>query len=271
MLPVWEPRSPSLFSNRASSASPTIKIYRPMILSGPEFVSFLFSKRIETFNFTDCSLKFWELPESTEDIFSIFTPADIRRTRDAALSNLETLLLAVTSRLIILKNHPSFPDPELAPERDALNCIRILTRLLPFIYEAGHLEEWEETFFWSRRKKKTRQAQVAAEVLFDEDEQSQIRSPERDYEDVKPLAEELIDALLDLLFYTGFTIPKLAATKSKVTQAIWQSGVGCNNAMVSSRDMENNRYEVLRLLLTLTSKSMYMPPSECHFSMFVAP
>ncbi|KAN0078733.1 High-temperature-induced dauer-formation domain containing protein [Elaphomyces granulatus] len=205
--------------------------------------------------------RFWELPESTEDIFSIFTPADIRRTRDVALSNLETLLLAVTSRLIILKNHPSFPDPELAPERDALNCIRILTRLLPFIYEAGHLEEWEETFFWSRRKKKTRQAQVAAEVLFDEDEQSQIRSPERDYEDVKPLAEELIDALLDLLFYTGFTIPKLAATKSKVTQAIWQSGVGCNSAMVSSRDMENNRYEVLRLLLTLTSKSMYMPPT----------
>lgn len=219
--------------------------------------------------------KFWELPESTEDIFSIFTPADIRRTRDAALSNLETLLLAVTSRLIILKNHPSFPDPELAPERDALNCIRILTRLLPFIYEAAHLEEWEESFFWSRRKKRTRQAQVAAEVLFDEarggDEQSQIHSLERDYEDVKPLAEELIDALLDLLFYTGFTIPKLAATKSKVTQAIWQSGVGCNSAMVSSRDMENNRYEVLRLLLTLTSKSMYMPPSKFDFSMFVTP
>jgi hypothetical protein len=76
------------------------------------------------------------LPESTEDVFSLFSPADIRRARDNNLANLETLILAVTSRLIVLRNHPSFPDPELAPERDALNCIRVLTRLLPFLYVA---------------------------------------------------------------------------------------------------------------------------------------
>jgi len=45
---------------------------------------------------------FWELPESSEDVFSLFAPADIRRTRDRALENLETLILAVTSRLFIL-------------------------------------------------------------------------------------------------------------------------------------------------------------------------
>ncbi|KAL2220201.1 proteins containing regions of low-complexity [Thermoascus aurantiacus ATCC 26904] len=207
--------------------------------------------------------RFWELPESTEDVFSLFTAADIRRTRDTAFSNFETLILAVTSRLIVLKNHPSFPDPELAPDRDALNCIRILTRLLPFIYEAEHLEEWEERFFWARRKKKTRQAQIASEVLFDQaqgdEQQAQTQRRESDYEDVKPLAEELIDTLIDLLFYAGFTIPKLPAAKGKVTYAIWQSGVGCNSAMASNREMENNRCEVLRLLLTLTGKAIYMP------------
>lgn len=207
-------------------------------------------------------MKFWELPESTEDVFSLFTPADIRRTRDNALSNFETLLLAVTSRLIILKNHPSFPDPDLAPDRDALNCIRILTRLLPFVYEAEHLEGWEEKFFWTRRKKKTRQAQLASEVMFDEAraEEQQDRSPrEDDFEDMKPLAEELIDTLLDLLFYTNFTIPKLSTAKGKVSYSIWQSGVGCNSSMGSNRDLENNRCEILRLLLTMTSKAMYMP------------
>lgn len=212
------------------------------------------------------SPKFWELPESTEDVFSLFTAADIRRTRDTAFSNFETLILAVTSRLIVLKNHPSFPDPELAPDRDALNCIRILTRLLPFIYEAEHLEEWEERFFWARRKKKTRQAQIASEVLFDQaqgdEQQAQTQRRESDYEDVKPLAEELIDTLIDLLFYAGFTIPKLPAAKGKVTYAIWQSGVGCNSAMASNREMENNRCEVLRLLLTLTGKAIYMPLSK---------
>jgi hypothetical protein len=164
-----------------------------------------------------------------------------------------------------LKNHPSFPDPELAPDRDALNCIRILTRILPFIYEADDLEAWEEQFFWAPRKRRTRQAQVAAEILFDEahaeNEDSLPQPRVDDREDVKPLAEELIDTLLDLLFYTGFTIPKLSTSEAKVSYAIWQSGVGCNTAMVSTKEYENNRMEILRLLLTLTGKSMYMSPS----------
>ncbi|KAJ5381871.1 Nuclear pore complex component [Penicillium cataractarum] len=206
--------------------------------------------------------RFWELPESTEDVFSLFTPADIRRTRDHALSNFETLLLSVSSRLIVLKNHPSFPDPDLAPERDVLNCIRILTRLLPFVYEAEHLEDWEEKFFWARRRKKTRQAQIAGEVLFDEaqpDQQDGLSPRAEEYEDVKPLAEELIDTLLDLLFFADFTIPVLPTAKSKISYSIWQSGVGCNTAMGSNKTLENNRCEVLRLLLTMTGKAMYLP------------
>jgi len=110
---------------------------------------------------------FWELPESADDVFSLFSPTDIRRTRDNALNNLETLLLAVSSKLITLRNHPSFPDPEIAPERDALNCIRILTRIIPYIYEVDHLEQWEEKFFWTVRRKRTRKEKIKNEVLFD--------------------------------------------------------------------------------------------------------
>jgi hypothetical protein len=161
----------------------------------------------------------------------------------------------------VLKSHPSFPDPELAPDRDALNCVRILTRILPFVYEAEHLEDWEDKFFWGRRRKKTREAQVATEVLFDEAQPEDRRpSPQlNDYEDVKPLAEELIDTLLDLLFYTDFTIPRLPTAKNKISYSIWQSGVGCNMSMGSNKELENNRCEILRLLLTLTGKAMYMP------------
>ncbi|KAJ6186038.1 Nuclear pore complex component [Penicillium mononematosum] len=207
--------------------------------------------------------RFWELPESTEDVFSLFTPADIRRTRDHALHNFQTLLLAVTSRLTVLKNHPSFPDPDLAPERDVLNCIRILTRLLPYVYEAEHLEQWEDNFFWARRRRRTRQSQIAGEVLFDEaqpEDNQEATSPRaEDYEDVKPLAEELIDTLVDLLFFADFTIPRLPTVKSKVSFSIWQSGVGCNTAMGSNKTFESNRCEILRLMLTLTGKAMYLP------------
>ncbi|KAL2873950.1 hypothetical protein SGCOL_010921 [Colletotrichum sp. CLE4] len=203
---------------------------------------------------------FWELPESSEDIFSLFAPADIRRTRDKALENLETLILALTSRLFILRHHPSFPDPEIAPERDALNCVRVLTRILPFIYEADNLQSWEERFFWGARRKRTRQSAIAAEVLFDGAQEGQRppKNENEDFEDAKPLAEELIDTLIDLLFFSDLTLPRQPSGRPKVSYAIWQSGVGCNTSVATTKEFESNRSEILRLLLTMTSQSMYM-------------
>ncbi|KAK2056164.1 high-temperature-induced dauer-formation protein [Colletotrichum caudatum] len=206
---------------------------------------------------------FWELPESSEDIFSLFAPADIRRTRDKAIENLETLILALTSRLFILRHHPSFPDPEIAPERDALNCIRVLTRILPFVYEAENLQSWEEVFFWGARRKRTRQSAIANEVLFDgaQDGQRPPKNDVEEFEDAKPLAEELIDTLVDLMFFSDLTLPRQLPGRPKVTYAIWQSGVGCNTVVATTKEYENNRSEILRLLLTMTSQSMYMSPN----------
>lgn len=149
-----------------------------------------------------------------------------------------------------------------------LNCIRVLTRILPYVYEADHLSEWEEKFFWTTRRRKTRKVQLAGEVLFDGSEvrgdneagdETPTNGDQAEYEDAKPLAEELIDTLTDLLFYIGFTLPNLPTAKSKVTYAIWQSGVGCKASIGTSKELESNRCEVLRLLLTMTSKAMYMP------------
>ncbi|KAG6004168.1 hypothetical protein E4U21_001348 [Claviceps maximensis] len=206
---------------------------------------------------------FWELPESSEDVFSLFSPTDIRRTRDQALENLETLVLALTSRLFLLRHHPSFPDPELAPERDALNCIRVLTRLLPYLYEKESLAAWEQRFFWGTRRKRTRRAVIANEVLFDEAEtdRQEIKKENTDeYEEAKPLAEELIDTLIDLLFFSDLTITRQPQGHDKVTFAIWQSGVGCNTAVATTKEFESNRAEILRLLMALAGQSMYSTP-----------
>lgn len=210
--------------------------------------------------------QFWQLPESTEDVFSLFSPVDMRRTRDTSLANLETLVLALTSRLFILRNHPSFPDAELAPDRDALNCIRILTRILPFLYEADHLESWEDRFFWGARRKRSRNARIArSEVLFDEaelDDNPLPRDASDEFEEAKPLAEELIDTLIDMLFFCDFTLPMPPNEKAKVRYSIWSSGVGCNTSIGTSKEFESNRTEILRLLLTLASRSMYMSASK---------
>lgn len=71
--------------------------------------------------------------------------------------------------------------------------------------------------------------------------------------------EELIDTLIDLLFYSGFTLPQ--SSKAKVSFAIWQSGVGCNTPVGTTKEFESNKIETLRLLLAITSKAVYMPAS----------
>jgi hypothetical protein len=187
------------------------------------------------------------------------------------LPNLETLILVLTSRLFALRNHPGFPNPETAPEKDALNCIRVLTRILPYIYEADNLEQWEEKFFWGARRKRARKGQpLKTEIMFDEsnpeadDPKAEVPEvPQEEFEDAKPLAEELIDTLADMLFFSGFTLPTMQrlGTKTKVNYTIWSSGIGCNTPVSTYKELEANRTEVLRLLITLTSKSMYMPPS----------
>jgi hypothetical protein len=132
----------------------------------------------------------------------------------------------------------------------------VLTRLLPFLYEADHLEQWEDQFFWAARRRRSRRGQLArSEVIFDEADPEQTPT-EPDFETAKPLAEEIIDTLVDLLFFSDFTLPKVLAGKSKVTYAIWQSGVGCNTPVASTKEFESNRTEILRLLLTFASKSM---------------
>ncbi|KZF20294.1 hypothetical protein L228DRAFT_254011 [Xylona heveae TC161] len=209
---------------------------------------------------------YWDLPESAEDVFSLFAPADIRRTRDNNFVNLETLIRAVCTRIFLLRNHPSFPDPEIAPEKHILNCIRVLTRVLPFIYECDRLEEWQDQFFWAPRKRRSRRGElVKAEVLFDEakpgGESPVSTDPPENFEEAKPLAEELLDTLTDLLFFSGFTLPQVQSGKNRVTYSIWQSGVGCNMPVASTKEYESNRSEILRLLLAITGKSMYTPPN----------
>ena len=97
-------------------------------------------------------------------------------------------------------------------------------------------------------------------MLFDEsqEELAKLEAAGEEFEEVKPLAEELIDTLIDMLFFADFTLPRPQNTKNKVTYAIWQSGVGCNTSVGTTKEFESNRTEILRLLLTLTSQSMYM-------------
>ncbi len=189
------------------------------------------------------TIQFWSLPETAEDVFSLISASDIRRVRDSAPENLETLILALTSRLFALRHHPSFPDKELAPAQEALNCMRVLTRLFPFILESEDMMEWKERFWWSKRRKRPRGmtqgplkintgvSEGDSEVIFEGNQgdiplvQAPISRPsaEEGMEYSKPLAEELLDTIIEFLSFSGFTIPAsyTQGSESKVTMAIW--------------------------------------------------
>lgn len=182
--------------------------------------------------------------------------------------NLETLILTVSQHLITLRwTAESLCDKEPGLGKEVLNCVRILTRVLPFIYESDHLRAWEQRFFWDQSTvgTSTRSARnisgesLSAETLKaptnpdDNDDSSLTPQPES----ARPLGVELVDSLLDLAFWSGFTLPSNANGRNGPTYGFWQSGIAYERRTETSKEFESRRTEIMQLLLTLESKSIY--------------
>lgn len=231
--------------------------------------------------------RFYQLPESAEDVFALWSPNDLRHltnnTDNASpdaqgnspptpKKNAETLIYVVIARLEALQTRQVHADPHTPIAPEVLNCVRVLTRLLPYIYEADHLAAWEAKFFWEPRKatsvwdkKHNRRG-----PLFDGLDPSK-KLPEGTGNDEidRPLGERLVDLLINYLFLPSFALPKKVDTNGNpdlhVSYSIWQSGIGCKQSQGMTKENERNAMEVLRLLLTLSSRMMYLPSSRLIF------
>ncbi|KAJ3042122.1 cell wall biogenesis protein [Rhizophlyctis rosea] len=177
---------------------------------------------------------FYKLPESAEDVFNLFAPKDIRKVRDTAPENLVTLLDKVITRMSIVAAKTTKLQTE--DTRDVLNCARILTRLLPYIFEVegGGLDR---QLFW----------EGAAEGK----------------EGDGLWGERICHLVVELLFFQGFTLPDSTDPATVGPQyVIWQQGVGASSNPPATAQHINNRTEILRLLLTLLSRTIYYSPAE---------
>ncbi|KAJ1984078.1 hypothetical protein H4R34_000883 [Dimargaris verticillata] len=192
----------------------------------------------------------WTVPDSADDIFSLFTTQDMRRIRDQAPENFTTLLHKVFDHMVQLKEspvlaHPAATASEAAPitpqavqatTKQLLNCIRLLTRLIPFIYEAPSTPDGATN--------------VATNPLL-------WSSPN---ESVKLFGDRLLAQILDLLFLAGFTVPHPEGdTTARINYCIWESGIGQTQTVSTTKDLIFHRLEVVRLLLSLLSEPMYTP------------
>ncbi|XP_018653293.1 hypothetical protein Smp_050890 [Schistosoma mansoni] len=197
-------------------------------------------------NFWD---QFWaEYPMSIQDIFALIPAAEIRALRTEAPNNLATLCYKAIERIAQVSESAS---PTTKDQLTVLNCIRLLTRLLPYIFEDT---EWR-SFFWSP-------------LPVDP-------SVSREQVEFVPLAQSLLSALCDLLFCPDFTvhsIPKSGPESPEdmhtidSCEYIWQSGVGFAQAPAVNAIHDSNRTEILKLILTCFSETMYLEQEEAHRS-----
>ncbi|KRT78439.1 hypothetical protein AMK59_6593 [Oryctes borbonicus] len=184
--------------------------------------------------------QFWsENVNNVQDIFTLVPAPEIRALREEAPSNLATLCYKAVEKLVKAVDNSCRTQHE---QQTVLNCVRLLTRVLPYIFEDP---EWRG-FFWSS-----------------------LPSQNEDEDESLPLAQSLLNAICDLLFCPDFTVMgtrKLGPDKAEDLNAIdsceyiWEAGVGFAQTPPRSPQVDLNRTELLKLLLTCFSETMYQPP-----------
>ncbi|RKP00978.1 hypothetical protein CXG81DRAFT_19168 [Caulochytrium protostelioides] len=190
--------------------------------------------------------QFWQLPESVDDVFNLFTPADVRAARDQGRANFVTLCHQLVNRICAFLQKAEAPTAD--DKREVLNCVRVLTRLFPYIFETKD-SRLENAIFWSLAG-----GEGAAEGA--------ERAGPAPAVNILPqhAGSRLIQAIVALLFYRGFTLPLAKGGLHGIHFVIWYQGVGSSSQPGSSAEYDSNRLELLRLLLTILSVSIYTPP-----------
>ena len=222
-----------------------------------------------------CYFKYTVLFDSASDVFSLISPQDselrdplatiicvaytpkVRRALVEAPENIVTLIRVITSRLFNLISNHTFPSAptkyvtsfasslmkggatERNTTKEVLNCLRVLQRVLPVIFELeSEPSVFEREVLWKRdvvegQAPREQTEQTPQFVIEDEDddndnegESTSAASPfpqPTPKQSTRPsIAERLLSCLVDLLFCCGFTLPpKLQVDHYKINYVIW--------------------------------------------------
>lgn len=188
----------------------------------------------------------------------------VRRALVEAPENVATLVRVITSRLFNLVSDHTFPSAptksvtsfasslikggaaERNTTKEVLNCLRVLQRVFPVIFELeSEPSIFEREVLWKRDVVVVVEAQSHHEqteqtpqfVIEDEDEDNndgesggesaagpslQASPPLQQTTTLPSMVERLFGCLIDLLFCCGFTLPsKLQVDHYKINYVIW--------------------------------------------------
>lgn len=126
---------------------------------------------------------------------------------------------------------------ERNPTKEVLNCIRVLQRVLPVVFEVeGESSVFELEVLWKKQEVEDVADGVNEEetpqFVIDDDDDSEngekATSPSPETPNAKPkkqlpsLGERLFSSIVDLLFCCGFTLPtKIQVDHYKINYVIW--------------------------------------------------
>ncbi|POI35823.1 hypothetical protein CIB84_000426 [Bambusicola thoracicus] len=222
--------------------------------------------------------QFWaDTATSVQDVFALVPAAEIRAVREESPSNLATLCYKAVEKLVQGAESGCHTEKE---RQIVLNCSRLLTRILPYIFEDP---DWRG-FFWSTVPGAGRGGVcLLALILLSGGEMKMMKMPGRWLSRYSLLLQICSSVLISLCKATGEARWLQSKSLGDVPVAvkvlggfedtaedihsidsceyIWEAGVGFAHSPQPNYTHDLNRTELLKLLLTCFSEAMYLPPS----------
>ena len=213
---------------------------------------------------------FWLMPTCANDVYELITVADIKKVRQQNLMNIIQLTRKLCHKVIFIAKESKKFGNNKKETIELLNCVRFLIKVLPFIFElAIYPTELEREIFWNNDFDPMQFLQ-RLEASRNEDEPEDNNNWERVLspdQATNSIAVNLMSSLVDLLFIRNFTVAS-SVSKSSATGKdnkllhVWEPGIGSTSKYQQPNVMiDSNRTEILKLLLTLCSNSLYQQVS----------
>lgn len=163
----------------------------------------------------------WNTQLSSSEIFDLISPHELDVIRTQNHTNYNTLVTKVAKQIV------SFGEKR--NRTTLIACIRILTKIIPPLYhQQGYGESIEPQIFFETEPRNLQNT----------------------------LGYNLMTSLIDYLFLPGFTLEENASELD-----LWEAGI-CRSFKYTTPNLvlEANRYEILKLILTLCSTTFYGDP-----------
>lgn len=229
----------------------------------------------ETISYED--EEFWKSlltsPLSASDVFELINPDDVRKLRSEEPLNACTLLkrIIVTLREVIQEGSTGMLAA--SSSNTASTCIRILTRIMPFLLEKPE-NEFPHLVFWSPggyipRVQREFKTQLSNDKLASEEIQASQTGAEEPIEnDGMIIGVQILSCIQRLLFLNNFCckVPGAVLADSENVQKnnvdtrfLWKGGIGSAADLNPAQNSTiiRNRCEVLRCLLCCLSGSLF--------------